>query len=333
MKPLIECVPNFSEGKDEKVLNAIADAISSIKRTSLLNIDKGTAANRTVFTFAGDPESVLESAFQAIKVASELIDMRKHIGEHPRMGATDVCPFVPIQGIDESYLLNLVEEFAERVGTELKIPVYLYEKSANTESRKNLANIRSGEYEGFKTKITEPKWVPDYGPTQFNEKTGATAIGVRKFLIAYNVNLHTDYVEIADRIAKKIRTSGQLIVDGQGTKKRIPGKFEHLKAIGWYIDDFKCAQVSMNFTDFEVTPIHSVFEEIKALAEKEGVEVNGSELVGLITKKALLEAGKYYLNKQVRNEDEVIGEAVEKLGLNSVKAFRIEKQVVESLLR
>lgn len=342
---IIECVPNFSEGQDEKVIEAISRVIEQTEGVRLLHVDPGKSTNRTVVTFAGSPEPVIEAAFQAIKLASELIDMRYHKGEHPRMGATDVCPLIPISGISMEETVTYSKKLAARVGTELSIPVYLYENSANHPSRKNLADIRSGEYEGLEEKMKNPEWQPDYGPKSFNAKSGASVIGARDFLIAYNVNLNTKSVKLANEIAFDIRENGRPIKDPHtgkllknqhGDILRTPGTCKSVKAIGWYIHEYGQAQVSMNLTNMLETPLHKAFEECRKAADRLGLIITGSELVGLVPKKALLDAGVYFMKKQNRSlgipEEELIELAIQSLGLNSLAPFEPKQRIIEYML-
>ncbi len=336
MQQLIECIPNFSEGRDPKILDAIATAIRQIEGVKLLHIDQGEAANRTVFTFVGPPKKLVEAAFQAIKTASELIDMRQQTGEHPRIGATDVCPLVPLANITMEEVMQYAQELGQRVGDALDIPVYLYENSASQPTRKNLATIRSGEYEGLAAKMKLPDWQPDYGPMTFNAKSGATVLGARDFLIAYNVNLDTDSVELANEIARTVRTSGRLVTQADGTKKRVPGKLKYLKAIGWYIEEYGKAQVSMNLTNMHETSVHHAFEACVAAAEPLGVKVTGSELIGLIPQQPLLAAGKYYsakLGKKTNDVEELITIGISVLGLNELAPFNPEDRIIEQVLQ
>ncbi|MFN5890115.1 MAG: glutamate formimidoyltransferase, partial [Bacteroidota bacterium] len=309
MQPLIECVPNFSEGRNPAIIKEITQAIESVEGVTLLDVDPGKATNRTVVTFVGHPDAVIEAAYRGIKRASEVIDMRGHSGEHPRMGATDVCPLIPISGISMEETAAYAVKLAERVGKDLAIPVYLYEAAQPNKDRSNLSIIRAGEYEGFAEKIKLPEWKPDFGPTVFNETAGATVIGARDFLIAYNVNLNTKSTRIANRIAFDVREagrvkregnpiSGKVVNDENGEPVRIPGKLKHVKAIGWYIEEYNMAQISMNLTNYKETPLHIAFEETRKSADERGVRVTGSELVGLIPLQAMLDAGKYFLEKQ-----------------------------------
>ncbi len=330
MEALIECVPNFSEGRNTEVLNAITHAIESVSGVMLLHRDIGKAANRSVFTFAGSPESVFEAAFQAIKVAAEKIDMSFHQGTHPRIGATDVCPFVPIRGITLLELIPKVHMFGEKVGKELRINGYYYEATAKKDKNINLANARKGQYEGLPKRLEEER--PDFGPDEFLPKQGATLIGARDFLVAYNVNLDTRSAEIAHQIAKEVRESGGWI---EQDRKRIhrPGKLTHLKSIGWFIEEYGKAQVSCNLTDFKKTGMHTVYESIKEIADKHGVKVTGSELIGLCPIKALVDAGLYYTKDPNRTADELIRAAVEAMNLEELGAFEIEERVLEIAIR
>ena len=346
MNQIIECVPNFSEGRNQDIINQISEAISNTKGVHLLNVDPGQATNRTVMTFVGDPDSVIAAAFNAIKTASEKIDMSKHSGEHPRFGATDVCPLIPVSNITMDELVPYAEKLAEKVSDELNIPIYLYENAAREDKRKNLANVRSGEYEGLKKKINSKDWKPDFGK-EFNKKSGATAIGVRDFLIAYNINLNTKSTRLANAIAFDVREKGrikreghpvigEIVYDKDGNPESIPGSLKHVKAIGWYIEEFGIAQISMNLTNITETPIHIVFEEVVKKANARGASVTGSELVGLIPLKSMIDAGKYFLKKQNRSvgipEEDIIKIAVESLGLNQVKTFDPTKNIIEYYL-
>lgn len=344
-KRIIECVPNFSEGRSQSVLDAISKAVESCPGVKLLHVDPGASTNRTVFTFAGEPEDVIEAAFCAIRTAAELIDMRQHKGAHPRMGATDVCPLVPVSGISLEETNAYALKLAERVGSELQIPVYLYEASASAPHRKNLADIRSGEYEGLEQKMQQEEWIPDFGPRSFQPRCGATVIGARDFLVAYNVNLNTKSVRLANEIAFDIRENGRpkrdpetqkILKDENGEQLRIPGTCPGVKAIGWYIDEYGMAQISMNLTRLSQTPLHIAFEECRKAAEKYGLIVTGSELVGLVPKSALTDAGRFYLQKQGRSlgvpEEELIHTAILSLGLNSIQKFEPEKRIIEYML-
>lgn len=332
-KRLLECVPNFSEGRNMKVISGITEAICSVEGVKLLNVDPGRDTNRTVVTFVGDPESVVEAAFRAVKKASELIDMRKHKGAHPRMGATDVCPFIPVSGITMDEAVGYARQLAERTGKELNIPVYCYEYAALEEKRKNLANCRAGEYEGLKKKLTDPEWQPDYGPALFNEKAGATAVGARDFLVAFNVNLNTTSTRRANAIAFDVREKGRTITNEKGEKVNVPGSLKNVKAIGWYLKEYGIAQISMNLTNISETPVHLVFDEVCRKAEARGIRVTGSELVGLIPLKAILEAGRYFLDKQQRSsgvpDKELLKIAVKSMGLDDLRPFEPEKKIIE----
>ena len=342
-KQLIECIPNFSEGRDQNILNKIADAVRSIDGVKLLDVDPGKATNRTVFTFVGEPEAVINAAFIAIKTASELIDMNKHSGEHTRMGATDVCPLVPIANISMEETVEWSKKLAKRVGEELQIPVYLYEFAASAPYRKNLADIRSGEYEGLKDKILKPEWKPDFGPQSFNARSGATVIGARNFLVAYNVNLNTTSTRRANAIAFDVREKGRAkqengkpVLDEKGEQVFEPGMLKSVKAIGWFIEEYGIAQISMNLTDITICKVHEAYEAVKKKSEERGVRVTGSELVGLIPKQALLDAGRYYLKMQERSagipESEIIKIAIKSLGLDELKPFDPKKKIIEYLL-
>ncbi|GAA4098685.1 glutamate formimidoyltransferase [Mucilaginibacter panaciglaebae] len=332
MNQIIECVPNFSEGADQEIIQSITGEIGSVAGVQLLNVDPGRDANRTVVTFAGEPEAVIEAAFLAIKMAGELIDMRIQKGTHPRMGATDVCPLIPVSNISIDEVVVYAGKLASRVGNELQIPVYLYENSQSDKRRSNLAAIRAGEYEGFFKKIKIPNWKPDFGPAEMDAKRGATVIGARDFLIAYNINLNTASTNIANEIAQDIRETGKIIIDETG-KKRIPGTLKYVKAIGWYMEEYRKAQVSMNLTNISATPIHVVFDEVCAKAADHGTEVTGSELVGMIPLKAMTDAGRYFLQKQgithVVNETKLIDAAIQAMGLNELAPFDPQKRIIE----
>lgn len=344
MKQLIECVPNFSEGNDMTVINQITDAIETVEGVKLLNVDPGKATNRTVVTFVGTPEAVVEAAFRGIKKAAELIDMSKHKGEHPRMGATDVCPFIPVADISLEETAAWSVKLAEKVGKELSIPVYLYEAAQPNAARNNLSVIRAGEYEGFANKIKESAWKPDYGPADFSVKSGATVIGARDFLIAYNVNLNTKSVKRANSIAFDIREagrvkrtgnpiSGPIAKDEKGEEIRIPGKLKGVKAIGWFIDEYDIAQVSINITRFRETPLHLVFDETAKCAADRGIRATGSEIVGLVPLSAMLDAGRYFLNKQQLStgvsDSELIHIAVKSMGLDELGTFDPKQRIIE----
>ena len=347
MKQLIECVPNFSEGRDLAIIKQITDAIETVEGVKLLDVDPGKATNRTVVTFVGEPEPVVEAAFRAIQKASELIDMRQRHGEHPRFGATDVCPLVPVANITMEETVGYVKKLGERVGDELKIPVYLYEFAASKPEWKNLAIVRSGEYEGLADKITQAKWKPDYGPAEFNAQSGAIAISARNFIIAYNINLNTTSVRRATAIAFDVREqgrikregnpiTGKIVKDKQGNSARIPGTLKSVKAIGWFIEEYGVAQISMNLTDITVTKLHQAFDEVCEKARDRGIRVTGSELVGLIPKQAMIDAGKYFLSKQQRSlgisEEELIKIAVKSMGLDELGPFDPNKKIIEYLL-
>ncbi|MFQ6104298.1 MAG: glutamate formimidoyltransferase [Candidatus Glassbacteria bacterium] len=341
---LIECVPNFSEGKDLSIIKQITDQIENVEGVRLLGVDPGKATNRTVVTFVGTPDEVIEAAFRAVKKASELIDMRKHTGEHPRMGATDVCPLVPVANITMDETVEYARRLAKRIGEELGITVYCYENAAFSDRRRNLADIREGEYEGLKEKLARPEWKPDFGPAEFNPKTGATVVGARDFLVAYNVNLNTTSTRRANAIAFDVREKGRkkregdpltgpVAKDESGNDVWIPGSLPCVKAIGWYIEEYGIAQVSMNLTNISVTPIHIAFDEVCEKAQARGIRVTGSELVGLIPLKAMLDAGKYFLKKQKRStgisDSEIIKIAVKSMGLDELYPFKPEEKIIE----
>jgi glutamate formiminotransferase/formiminotetrahydrofolate cyclodeaminase len=336
MQPLIECVPNFSEGADLVIIKQITDQVETVEGVRLLNVDPGKATNRTVVTFVGNPEAVIEAAFLAIKKAGELIDMSRHKGEHPRMGATDVCPLIPISGISMEETAQYAQRLAKRVGEELHIPVYLYEAAQPDKKRSNLSVIRAGEYEGFFKKIKQPEWKPDFGPAEFDAKRGGTVIGVRDFLVAYNVNLNTTSTRRANAIAFDVREAGRNVVEN-GVKVNKPGSLKSVKAIGWYIEEYGIAQISMNLTNINVTPVHVAFDEVCRKADARGIRVTGSELVGLVPLKALTDAGKYFLRKQKRStgvsEKELIKIAVKSMGLDELSPFKPEERIIEYLLR
>jgi glutamate formiminotransferase/formiminotetrahydrofolate cyclodeaminase len=339
---LIECVPNFSEGQDMTVIRQITDAIEGVEGVYLLDVDPGKATNRTVVTFVGEPAAVVDAAFLAIKKACELIDMRSHKGEHPRMGATDVCPLVPVAGITMEETAEWARTLARRVGNELHLPTYLYEAAATTPERKNLATIRAGEYEGLPDKIVQPAWRPDFGPASFNAKSGATVIGARDFLIAYNVNLNTTSVRRANSVAFDIRekgrvvndpTTGKPMKDAAGEPIRQQGWLKGVKGIGWFIEEYGIAQVSMNITDTTQTSLHQAFEACCKSAEQRGMRVTGSELVGLVPLNVILDAGKHFLNKQKRSlgisEEEIIKIAVKSMGLDELSPFEPNQKIIE----
>jgi glutamate formiminotransferase/formiminotetrahydrofolate cyclodeaminase len=329
---LIECVPNFSEGQNEDTIKKIADAITSVGGVALLHVDANKAANRTVMTFAGHPQHVLEAAFRAIKLASELIDMSKHKGKHPRMGAVDVCPFIPISDVTFEECNSFVLSLAERVGNLLKIPIILYEKSATRRHRKNLADIRQGEYEKWDAKISHPDWNPDFGPSIFNTKSGITAMGVRDFLIAYNINLDTLDLDIAKDIASRLRESG-FSSDQNGIKVKVPGLLKSVKAIAWYIEDFQKVQISTNLTDFRHTGLLQVFNTVKFLSLAHNIKVTGSELVGLVPKDALIsDANEIPNGAKSLSEDNKIDLMIKYLNLNDVKHFSKNDHILENVL-
>ncbi len=345
MTPLLECVPNFSEGRDPAVIRQITDEIAAVEGVKLLNVDPGKATNRTVVTFVGAPAAVVEAAFRAIRRAGELIDMARHRGEHPRMGATDVCPLIPISGVTMAEAAEWARRLGERVGRELALPVYLYEEAQPDPARRSLAAIRAGEYEGFFRKIQQPEWRPDFGPAEFDAKRGATVIGARDFLIAYNVNLNTTSTRRANAVAFDVREAGRPkkdeqgrpVTDAEGRPVSVPGTLKAVKGIGWFIEEYGIAQVSMNLTNLRVTPLHVAFDEVCRAAEARGLRVTGSELVGLVPLQALLDAGRHFLRKQRRStgvtEAELVRIAVRTLGLSELSPFKPEERVIEYLLR
>ncbi len=350
MKQIIECVPNFSEGRDPAVIKQITDEIEKSEGVKLLDVDPGAATNRTVVTFVGEPEAVVEAALKAVKKAAEVIDMRHHKGEHPRFGATDVCPLVPVSGITMEETVKYARKLAERIGTELNIPVYCYENAAFTEERRNLANCRSGEYEGLVEKLADPRWKPDFGPAEFNDsvaKSGATAVGARDFLVAFNVNLNTTSTRRANAIAFDVRErgrvkregnplTGKIVKDENGNPVYIPGSLKAVKAIGWYIEEYGIAQISMNLTNISITPVHVAFDEVCKKADARGIRVTGSELVGLIPLEAMLEAGRYFLRKQKRSvgvdRDELLKIAVKSMGLDDLRPFNPKEKIIDFML-
>ena len=332
---LIECVPNFSEGNDLNIIKQITNEIEKVEGVRLLNVDPGKATNRTVVTIVGEPANVIEAAYQAIKKAGEIIDMSKHKGEHPRMGATDVCPLIPIANITMEETAQYAQQLAKRVGEELNIPVYLYEAAQPNTERNNLSVIRAGEYEGFFKKIKEPEWAPDFGPAEFDAKRGGTVIGARDFLVAYNINLNTTSTRRANAIAFDVREAGRNIeVDGK--KVNQPGTLKSVKAIGWYIEEYGVAQISMNLTNINTTPVHVAFDEVCNKATARGIRVTGSELVGLIPLKAMTDAGKYFLQKQQRStgvsEKELIKIAIKSMGLDELGTFNPQERIIEYML-
>jgi len=344
MNKIIECVPNFSEGRDLEVIRQITAAIESVEGVSLLNVDPGATTNRTVVTFAGSPAAMVDAAFRGIQKAAELIDMRKHKGAHPRMGATDVCPFIPVNNVSWEEAIDCAKTLGKRVGEELKIPVYLYEKAASDPARSNLSIIRAGEYEGFFEKIRQSQWKPDFGPAVFNEKSGGTVIGAREFLVAYNANLNTKSVRRANSVAFDVRENGRVktedgtptgkpVLNANGEPLREPGMLKHVKAIGWYVEEYGIAQVSMNLTNLEVTPLHAAFDACVESASKRGLRVTGSELVGMLPKKCMVDAGRYFLRKQKwsegASEEELIDIAIRSMGLSELKPFDPKEKIIE----
>tara|TARA_B100000965_G_scaffold65580_1_gene51345 strand:- start:4749 stop:6437 length:1689 start_codon:yes stop_codon:yes gene_type:complete len=347
---LIECVPNFSEGNSQIFINGIKDIVENSNNVQLLDIDPGKDTNRTVLTFIGEPNSVINVAYKLIEFASVNIDMRNHKGEHPRMGATDVCPLIPLQNVTMNECIELSKSLASKVASKLNIPIYLYENSAKNNYRKNLSDIRSGEYENLVHKLGDKKWKPDFGPTDYNNpifnisKTGATAIGAREFLIAYNINLNTTDKKIATDIALDIREAGRfkrdsnnkILRDRNGIGIKKPGKLKFCKAVGWYINEYKQAQVSINLINYKVTSIHKTFEEVRMQARKRGIRVTGSEVVGLLPKKALIDSGNYYLKKQKKSigipEEDIINIAIKSLGLEDISTFNPNKKIIEYLV-
>ncbi len=345
---LIECVPNFSEGRDMEKIRQITDEIESVEGVMLLDVDPGRDTNRTVVTFVGEPEAVCEAAFRAVRKAAHVIDMSKHTGAHPRIGATDVCPLVPISGVTMEETAEYARGLARRIGEELSLPVYCYESAAFEEKRKNLANIRAGEYEGLKKKLEDPEWKPDFGSARFDAGAGAVIVGARDFLVAFNVNLNTTSVRRANAIAFDVRErgrekregnpiTGKVVKDAEGNPVMIPGSLKAVKAIGWYIPEYGFAQISMNLTNIGVTPVHVAFDEVCRKAEDRGLRVTGSELVGLIPLNAMLEAGRYFLHRQQRSagvsDEELIRTAVRSMGLSELKPFNPEEKIIEYILR
>lgn len=347
---IIECVPNISEGRDELKIKAITDVVETVEGVMLLNVDPGKATNRTVITFAGEPEAVIEAAFLLVKKASELIDMSKHKGEHPRFGATDVCPLVPVANISMEETVEYAHKLGKRIGEKLNIPIYFYENAALSQDRKNLATVRKGEYEGLKEKLSNPLWKPDFGPNGYNDtvsRTGATAVSARDFLVAYNINLNSTSSRRANSIAFDIRErgrvkregdtiTGKIVKDEHGNPVNEPGLLKAVKGIGWYIEEYGIAQISYNLTNISITPIHVAFDKTCERAEARGLRVTGSELIGLVPKNALLEAGKYFLRKQQRSvgvhEEEIMKIAVKSLGLDELVPFNVRERVIEYVL-
>ncbi|GAB1403790.1 MAG: glutamate formimidoyltransferase [Lentimicrobiaceae bacterium] len=347
MKQIIECVPNFSEGRDMSIIKQITDEIETVDGVQLLDVDPGAATNRTVVTLAGEPDKVIEAAFRAVKKASQVIDMSKHKGAHPRFGATDVCPLVPVANISMEETVEYARQLAERIGNELEIPVYCYENAAFIPERANLANCRAGEYEGLPKKLSNPQWKPDFGPSRFVSRTGAIAVGARDFLVAYNINLNTTSTRRANAVAFDIREkgrpmregnpiTGKIIKDENGNPKTIPGSLKACKAIGWFIEEYGIAQVSINLTNIKITPVHIAFEEASKKAAERGMRVSGSELVGLAPLSVFTDAGKYFLRKQHRStgvsDAELIKIAVKSLGLDDLKPFHPEEKIIEYVL-
>lgn len=334
MKRIIECVPNVSEGRDEAVYRAIAAAAESVEGVHLLDVDPGRATNRTVITFAGEPEAVVEAAVRLARKAAELIDMRKHAGEHPRFGALDVCPLVPVSGVTMEECAEYARRLGRRLGEEAGLTVFLYERAASTPERRNLATVRAGEYEGLAEKLKQPAWKPDFGPTAFQPRTGAVACGARDFLVAFNANLNTTSTRRANAIAYDVREKGRK--DPQDASKWTPGTLKAVKAIGWYIEEYGVCQVSMNLTDVSVTPLHAAFDEVARAAERRGVRVTGGELVGLVPLRTLLDAGRHFLRKQQRStgvsDRELIKIAVRSMGLDELAPFDPQKKVIEYVL-
>ena len=343
-KQLIECVPNFSEGRDLSIIQRITREIESVEGVKLLDVDPGRATNRTVVTFVGEPQPVIQAAYLAIKKAAELIDMSQHQGEHPRMGATDVCPLIPIANISMEEVVDYAHQLGKMAGQDLGIPLYMYESAATSPERRNLATVRAGEYAALPEKLQKPEWKPDYGPARFNPQAGATAIGARDFLIAYNVNLNTTSVRRANSVAFDVREKGRLkreghplrgkvLTDENGVPERIPGSCRFVKGIGWYIEEYGIAQISMNLTNIEVSPLHQVFEECRKSATRRGLRVTGSELVGLVPLRVMLDAGRYFLLQQRRSvgvsESELIKIAVKSLGLDELAPFDPQKKIIE----
>jgi glutamate formiminotransferase/formiminotetrahydrofolate cyclodeaminase len=336
MTKIVECVPNFSEGRDIRIINAIAGAISNVQGVKFISAEPDKDYHRTVVTFIGHPAAVVEAAFNGTQKAAELIDMAIHKGEHPRLGATDVVPFVPVSGVTMSDCVKLAEDFGKRVGEELGIPVYLYEEAARTPERRNLSTIRKGEYEGLAEKLKDPKWNPDYGPATFNASSGATVTGARMFLVAYNVNLNTNDTKLANEIALRIRESGRVkkdahgnpVLDEKGQKVNIPGSLKAVKAMGVLLEAHNIAQVSINLVNYHVTPPHVAFEEVKKEAATLGISVTGSEIIGLTPKDALVMAGKFY-DAGMQDETSLISSAIDKLGLSQLERFDPQKKIIE----
>ncbi len=334
MQKIVECVPNFSEGRDQSIINKITDTIKSVPAVTLLDVDPGESTNRTVVTFVGSPDGVVEAAFQAAKTAYELIDMTKHNGEHPRIGAVDVVPFVPVANVTMEECVELSKQFGKRVGEELGVPIYLYEEAQPNPDRKAMRQIRSGEYEGLKDKIKKPEWKPDFGPQEFVPKSGATVTGARFFLIAYNVNVLGTKNQ-AHRLALNVREAGRTVTKPDGSKEQQPGRLKALKGMGWYLDEFNIAQISMNLDNYKITPLHVVFEEIKKDARELNVGIAGSEIVGLVPLEAILMAADYYIEKEnlfIIDERNKVQLAIDRLGLSSVHPFKPEEKIIEYMI-
>lgn len=347
MKKIIECVPNFSEGRDMNIIKQITDEIESVEGVKLLDVDPGAATNRTVVTFVGEPEPVMEAAVKAVKKSSELIDMTKHQGEHPRMGATDVCPLVPVANVTMEETVEYARQLAERIGTELELPVYCYENAAFKPERKNLANIRSGEYEAVAKRVVSEEWKPDFGPAKFIPEFGAMNVSARDFLVAFNVNLNTTSTRRANSVAFDVRErgrvkregdpiTGKIVKDENGKPVHVPGSLKSVKAIGWFIEEYGIAQISMNLTNVSITPVHVAFDEVDKKATSRGLRVTGSELVGLVPLETMLEAGRYFLRKQKRSvgldNNELIKIAVKSMGLDELKPFNPKEKIIEFML-
>ena len=343
MDRILECVPNFSEGRDPAVIQSITDAIQTVSEVALLDVDPGKATNRTVVTFVGPPEAVIEAAVRGVRRASEKIDMSRHKGEHPRFGATDVCPLVPVAGVTMDETVEYARELARRLGEEVGVTVYCYENAALSPERRNLATVRAGEYEGLKEKLADPRWKPDFGPSEFNPRSGATAVSARDFLVAYNVNLNTTSTRRANAIAFDVRErgrvkreghplTGKVVRDGEGNPVYVPGSLKCVKGIGWFIEEYGVAQISMNLTNIRVTPVHVAFDEVCRRAEARGVRVTGSELVGLIPLQAMLDAGRHFLRKQERSvgvsDRELIKIAIKSMGLDELTPFDPDKKII-----
>lgn len=345
MSKIIECVPNFSEGRDMSVIDKITAEIKKIKGVKLLDVDPGYDTNRTVVTMVGEPEAVMEAAFQAVKKSHELIDMRKHKGAHPRFGACDVCPIIPVSGVTMDDCVGFAHKLGKRLGEELDFPIYFYEYAATSKERKNLAKVRAGEYEGLEAKLKDPQWLPDFGPAKFKAAKGATAVSARDFLIAYNLNLNTTNAKKANFIALRLREQGypkkdendKPLLDESGKPVMNPGLFKNCKAIGWYVDDFKRAQISINLTNYHVTNMHHVFDAASKLAEEKGLRITGSEIVGVVPKEALIQAGIHYLEKADscagQSEAELIKIAEQSLGLSDVVKFKPEEKIIEYMVK